>query len=152
MTRENTPLNILERQFEHLQHQLEEMMDMWDGDQLDRPRTGFGRARIGVDLVDRGEEFVLHADIPGYEREEIDVRVADDTLHISASHEDDHVEADEGHYIKSERRHKSMSRKVRLPEPVDESDVEGMYHNGVLTVTLPKREPSESDSKQIEIQ
>lgn len=95
-------------------------------------------AGIAVDLRDTESEFVVTADVPGFEKDDIDVTVADTTLRVSASREETTEET--GEFIRRERRRDSVERSLRLPEPVDESAVEATYAHGVLTITLPKRE------------
>ena len=94
---------------------------------------------VAVDVEDAGDEFVVTADLPGYDREDIDVQLAGERLTLSADHTETR-EAGEGRYVRRERRQQSVSRSVRLPEPVDESGTDATYTNGVLTVTLPKAE------------
>lgn len=128
------------------------MVNMWGGGEFDVPRRGIATSQIGVDLADRGDEFVVSADVPGFEAEDIDLRLADETLHIIAERERADREEEKERYIKSERTRQSMHRSIRLPEPVDEDAVEAGYKNGVLTITLPKAEPAELDGETIEIQ
>lgn len=148
---ERNPFRSLERQFENLQRQFEEMVDMWDGEQFNVPQTGIETSQIDVDLADRGDEIVVSADLPGFESDDIDLRLSDDTLHITAEHERAEREEDE-HYLKSERTRRSMRRSIRLPEPVDEDAVEATCENGVLTVTLPKAEPTALEGTKIDVQ
>lgn len=105
---------------------------------------------MSVDLADHGDEFVVTADVPGFETDDIDLRLRDDALVISAEREQS-TEEDQENYIRSEREHRSLVESVRLPESVDEDGTSAEYHNGVLTVHLPKVEPSDEDGKRIEI-
>ncbi|WP_379796949.1 Hsp20/alpha crystallin family protein [Haloplanus sp. GCM10025708] len=106
---------------------------------------------MSIDLEDRDDEFVVTADLPGFDKDDIDVQLTDDTLEIHADHEEEHEEEQEGRYIRQERTRRSMSRSIRLPEAVDKSEVTAEYDNGVLTVTLPKATPSEG-GEQVEIE
>jgi len=100
----------------------------------------FGKTgSMNVDVRDGDGEFVVTADLPGYDKDDVEVSLADQTLHVEADHER-HAEADDGEYIRKERRHESVSRSVRLPEPVAEDGVSATFQNGVLTVTLQKRD------------
>ena len=155
MSTERNPFENLEQQFEHMQRQFEKMIDMWDGEQFGVPQTGATTRRMGVDLADRGDEYVLTADVPGFERYDINLRFADDTLYITAEYEradrEEADEAEETRYLKSERERRTMKRSIRLPESVDEEAVKATYQNGVLTVTLPKAEQTDVDGTQIAI-
>lgn len=94
---------------------------------------------VAVDLEDRGDEFVVTADVPGFSKDEIDVTLADRTLSIRAEREAATEEV-EANYVRRERTRSSASRSVVLPDAVEESEISATYKHGVLTVTLPKRE------------
>ena len=104
-----------------------------------------------IDVADRGDEFVVTADLPGYRKADIDVTLRGDRLQIRGEREEASEEGEEGRYIRKERRHESVSRSVSLPSEVDEESVSAQYRNGVLTVTLPKRGVAGDDSHQIDI-
>lgn len=112
-----------------------------------------GGGDISMDVADQGDEYVVTADLPGFEKEDIDVTLQGDQLRIEAEHSSETEEGDEsdGEYLRKERRHQSTSRSVSLPEEVDEESVSAQYRNGVLTVTLPKAAAEESDSTNIDI-
>ncbi|SDQ56948.1 heat shock protein Hsp20 [Natronobacterium texcoconense] len=154
MTTDDNPFRNLERQFERMQRQFEDALEMWNVDQFGMPATDTGTTvGMGIDLADHGEEFVLTADVPGFDREDVELRLSDDTIHITAEREEEMTEEqDDGFYIRSERERQSTSRSVRLPEPVDEDRIEATYRNGVVTVTLPKREPTEPAGRSIDIE
>lgn len=109
-----------------------------------------GANRMTIDLADRDGEFIVTADAPGFDKEEIDVRVSGRTLTIEAERDETTDESDET-YLRSERRSESLRRSVQLPDPVDEESVSATYKNGVLTITLPKRDP-ETGGKSIDIE
>ena len=92
-----------------------------------------------VDVEDRDDAFVVTVDVPGFSKEEIDVTLADRTLHVRAEHEAE-TETSEANFLRRERQRTSASRSVRLPGAVDEGGISATYDNGVLTVTLPKIE------------
>lgn len=94
---------------------------------------------VAVDVVDRDEEYVVTADLPGYETEDIEVTANEGRLRIEAERETGLDEESED-FIFNERHRQSVSRTVRLPEPVDEEAVSAKYTNGVLTITLPKED------------
>lgn len=148
---ERNPFQGLDRQVERLQEQFDEMLRMWDDDRLDVGGRAGVPSRMGIDLVDRGEEFVVTADVPGFEADDIDLHLSDDTLHVTAEREEEEREGEEGVYLRSERERRTVQRTVRIPEPVEESASEATYQNGVLTVTLPKMDPSDVGGTRIDI-
>lgn len=107
--------------------------------------------RLDVDVEDRHDEYVVTADLPGFEKEDIDVELAEETLRIAAEHEAADEEEAPGRYVRRERTRESMSRSISLPEAIDDEGVEARFNNGVLTVTLPKAYGSE-DTQQIDIE
>lgn len=110
-----------------------------------------GESANGLDLAEGDDEFVVTVDAPGYETDDIEVRLSgsNDVLHVDGerSHERD---ADEDQFIRRERRAQSFSRRVQLPQSVDDEDVDARLNNGVLTITLGKREADDSHRIDIE--
>jgi HSP20 family protein len=133
--------------FDELEDMLERMSKQFEGGFPERMPTVGG---VAIDVADRDEKYVVTADLPGYETDDIDVTVTEGRLRIEAERETGTAEESED-YIFNERHRESVSRTVRLPEPVDEEAVTAKYTNGVLTVTLPKEEASD-EGHHIEIE
>ncbi|MWV66035.1 Hsp20 family protein [Halorubrum sp. JWXQ-INN 858] len=114
---------------------------------------GHGMEHADVDVADYDDEFVVMADLPGYDREDIDVRATDGHLTISAER-DAESDAGEGRYLRRERRHESVTRTIDLPAAVIEEEATAAYQNGVLTVTLPKEQGDDDadDSHRIDVE
>ncbi|USZ70934.1 Hsp20/alpha crystallin family protein [Natronosalvus halobius] len=104
---------------------------------------------VAVDVADHRDEYVVTADLPGFETEDIELTLVEGTLRLEAEQETDRTD-EHDRYLRRERSHKSVSRRLHLPEPVDEESISANYNNGVLTVTLPKLQESD-DSKRIDI-
>lgn len=134
------PFEDIEQLFERMSRQVE------SGDW-----SGLTGGAIAVDLIDTGEAFEVTADLPGYERDDIELTLAGDSLEIQAVRTSEFSEEADGRYIRRERQEHSVSRSIPLPEATDEDEASATYSNGVLTVTLPKAEPTE-DGQQIDIQ
>lgn len=90
-----------------------------------------------VDVSETADKYVLKAEMPGMNADDIEITVADNQVTLkgrrSASSEEKGT-----NYIRSERRFGSFSRSFSLGVPVDSSKVEATYKNGVLEVELPK--------------
>jgi HSP20 family protein len=109
--------------------------------------------RIAVDVADRDAEYVVTADLPGYDTDDIDVTLDDGRLSIDVESQTEHSEGEDGDdFIFRERTRTALSRTVRLPEPVAEDDVAANYTNGVLTVTLPKVHADDDGGRSIDIE
>jgi HSP20 family protein len=145
--RRSNPFEEFETLFERMSRQFDEMSRQFDG-----PTMGQTHG-IQLDVSDYDEEFVVVADVPGFEKEDIDLSVANRSLTIEAAREmREDEESETGEYIRRERRHESLRRTVRLPEEILADDATASYKNGVLTVTLPKVHVEESDdSHRIDI-
>ena len=103
-----------------------------------------------VDIYETGNhELVLMAELPEVPREDIALRVENNTLTISGQRKLD-GEVKEEQYHRIERTYGSFSRSFTLPPTVDTGAIGADYKNGVLTVRLPLRE--EAKPKQIQVQ
>jgi len=135
----------LEEFLERMSGQFDQSGRPWDLRQFS-PMEAFG----SIDLVDTGEEFVALVDVPGFEKDDIDVRITDQTLQIDAERRRE-IEAESANYLQQERTHESVSRRITLPDAVDVGAVDARLDNGVLRVTIGKAEPAES-GQPIEIE
>ncbi|MBS9405130.1 Hsp20/alpha crystallin family protein [Halomonas sp. TRM85114] len=103
----------------------------------DRRQAGGERRTPRVDVIDRDTEVLLRAELPGLEREDLDVSVTQSTVTIKG---DTHKESrdEKGDYHRSEIVHGTFSRTVALPSEINADKVEARFHNGILELTLPK--------------
>ncbi len=105
-----------------------------------------------TDIRDTGDGYVLEAELPGFNKEDIGLDLKDGILTITAAHSEtsEKKEAD-GSYIRRERRFGSFRRSFDVTG-IDEDAITAAYQNGVLALTLPKARPAEPESRRIEIQ
>lgn len=148
MSGPRNPFDDLERLFDELRRTFETSTQLPESGSLASklPDT----KSVNIDLEDRDEELLLTAELPGFDEEDIDLRVTDHTLHLEAEHEEETSEEEAGEFVRRERRRASVSRSIRLPEPVDVDDISATCNNGILTVQMPKREPG-SEGTQIDV-
>jgi len=90
-----------------------------------------------IEVFEKGDKFVVKAEVPGMKEEDIDVSVVGDTLIIRGEKKAE-AEVKEEDYYCCERSYGSFFRSVALPSTVDAKKIEASYDNGVLEITLPK--------------
>jgi HSP20 family protein len=101
-----------------------------------------------VDMLDDKDKLVVKAELPGFNREDLDVSVHENNLILAGERKADEERRD-GEFYRSERFYGRFHRVISLPFSVDTEKIQAKYNNGVLTVTLPKSEHARA--KQIEV-
>lgn len=101
-----------------------------------------------VDVSEDKDNIYVEADVPGFDQKDIKVSLKDGALSLSAKKESAKEEKKKN-YHRIERAYGSFYRQIPLPGQIDESKVKAVYKNGVLNLTLPKRE--EEKAKEIKI-
>ena len=96
--------------------------------------------RPATDIVERENDYLVTADLPGIKKEDIQVTLDNGVLTISAETKEEKEEKKGENYIRKERRYGKYTRNVSLNHQVDENKVEATYHDGVLELVLPKLE------------
>lgn len=93
-----------------------------------------------VDVEETGAEYQIHLAVPGINKEDFKLDVADDTLSISGERKLKSEDEDKG-YRRLETQYGQFSRSFRLPKTVLQDGISANYQDGILTVRLPKAEP-----------
>ena len=120
-------------------------------------RKFFGNSNASLpdfrtDIRDAGDRYVLEAELPGFQKEDIKLDLKDGILTISAQHSESADEKDsKGEYIRRERRYGSFTRSFDITG-VDEEHITASYNNGVLELSLPKAVPVVPEAKRIAIE
>ena len=132
-------------------HEMERLMDQWlelpftrrwiPPSWREHPLLGtmLERAewRPKVDIIDRDDEVVVRAEIPGVAKEDLDVSLTDNSVTIKGSSREERKE-EKGDYYRCEITRGGFSRTLALPAPVDAGKVEATYQDGVVTLVMPK--------------
>jgi HSP20 family protein len=103
-----------------------------------------------VDIVESDKELVLSADLPGVKLEDVEVKIEDGTLTLSGSRKFENEDNKNG-YHRIERSYGEFHRAFALPDSVDATKVAAGFDNGVLKVTLPKKEIARPRTVKVEI-
>lgn len=119
--------------------------DFWLDDFFSFPHGG-----IRVNLREDEEKYLLEAELPGVNKEEIILKANDDVLTIAVKR-DERIERKDENYLVRERRYGSMSRSFYFDD-VDFEKVKAKFENGILYVTLPKLESKKNRGRTISIE
>jgi len=103
-----------------------------------------------IEVFEREGNLVVHADLPGVKREDVEVNVEDDVLTIRGQRRQEHRET-EGGYRRTERSYGTFFRQIPLPDGVDPSRVEAAYNDGVLEVVVPAPRSEAQRRRRIDI-
>lgn len=123
---------------------------LWSYRGFSEPRREFEMRSEGVwrepfvDIFDSGEEFVITAELPGVKKEDIKVRVLEDTVYIEAQVKREQELEKEG-AVRIERYYSGYRRTIRLPEEVIPEKAKAKYNNGVLEIRVPKKHPTKKE-------
>lgn len=102
-----------------------------------------------VDVIDRDDEVMVRAEVPGVAKKDLDVSLTDHTVCIKGATRREQKE-EKGDYIRSEIMSGSFSRTLALPGTVDSTRAKAVFKDGVLEITLPKIEESKRHSIKVE--
>ncbi len=122
---------------------LETEIDQLFASALSGVAGGASGAQFPVDLYEDKDNAYVRAELPGVKREDINVELLDGYLTVTASRKQKSGESEESF---------SFSRSVAVPDQVQAAKVAAAYENGVLTVTLPKREEAKPKKVAIAVQ
>lgn len=133
-----------DRVFERFRSDFEDLL--WPSERVFRRAfsmlPGTEMRALHVDLEDRGKDFLLKAEMPGFKKEDVEIEVQDDSVEIRA--ETGWKQEDEKkNYVVKERGSESFYRIIRLPEEVKADSVDANLKDGVLEIILPKKVPKQ---------
>ncbi|MFB6177588.1 MAG: Hsp20/alpha crystallin family protein [Halobaculum sp.] len=103
-----------------------------------------------IDMIDAETELLVVVDVPGFEKKDINIKVADNSLQIAASGRT--RDLSETETMVTQERPTAIQRQIQLPTPVVVDDASASYEDGVLSVELPKDEDETTVGTQIGIQ
>jgi HSP20 family protein len=109
---------------------------------------GRGAWAPSVDIYENKDQIVLEAELPGMKREDFDLSIENNVITLRGERRFEKTD-DSDNYHRVERSYGSFTRSFTLPQTVNSEGASAEYNNGVLRVTLPKRE--EAKSRRIEI-
>ena len=135
------PFEMAQREFDHMLGRL------FNGHQ------GDGNQRLapyGVDIREDADHFYVEAELPGFKKEDVEITLENQTLTIAAQRRDEsRQEGKKGELLLHERRYSRFLRSFTLPPTVNEQSVNAKLQDGVLTITLNKREETKPRKIQV---
>ena len=139
------PFEAVSREFDHA-------LSRWFGGNA--PAAGSGGqpmvAAYGVDIREDADHLYVEADLPGFKKEEVDISLENQTLTISAEKRvEEKDQAPQGDWLLNERRYTRFLRSFTLPPTVDGQKVDAKLADGVLKITLNKREETKPRKIQV---
>jgi len=133
------PLELAQRDFDHLLNRLFNGQTSQDGNTRLAP--------YGVDIREDQDHFYVEAELPGFKKDDVDITLENQTLTISAERREENTQGGDGtsngkkgDLLLHERRYSRFLRSFTLPPTVNEQSVKATLADGVLTITLNKRE------------
>jgi HSP20 family protein len=133
------PLYALRDEFDQLFNRIS---TEWDG------KWFGGEFNPACDLSETADAFQVRMDVPGIKSDDITVQVTGDSVRISGERKEEKEEKEKT-YHRIERRSGSFCQTLQLPGAVNEEKVQAEFHDGVLTVTLPKSEATRTRTVKV---
>ena len=136
--------DLLSTGFDDFQNMLDDFFtDGWPS------RRNLAGDTFKIDVQEQEKEYVIEAEIPGVQKNEINIALEEGRLRIAVNKEEK-IEEKEKNYIHRERRYSSMQRNIILAD-ADENGIKARLEDGVLSISVPKKAKNES-SVRIEIE
>ena len=105
-----------------------------------------------TDIREQKDKYIVDIDLPGFQKENINLSLKNGYLEIKAKVEKDNSNDDEGKYVCRERFYGECSRSFYVGDDIEEEDIEAEFKNGILKIEIPKKEEvKKTETKQIEI-
>lgn len=133
-----------EREQSDLFHYLDNLERNFFGGMQNQP------AAFRTDIVEQDSSYLLQAELPGFNKEDITIDINDNMLTITAAHKESN-EVKKENYIRRERRYGSFTRSFDVTN-INTAAIKAAYNNGILELTLPKAVPAEPQPTRISIQ
>ena len=132
-------LDDMDRWFDNIRRSLEDRF--WGGPPAPWTDSDLRVRQPLVDLIDKGSEFVVRAELPGVSKEDVDLTVTADAIEIHAETNRSRKE-NEKNYQYRERTYQALHRLLSFPEEVKADLASATLKDGVLEVRVPKKEPT----------
>jgi HSP20 family protein len=133
-----------------LQNRLNSIFNDFARPEGEQESLGMGSFIPPVDVYEDAHQLVLKLEVPGIKQDDLDVRVENQTLTVKGERKFETNEKEEN-FHRIERRYGSFTRNFTLPQTVDTGAVKANYEDGVLTISLAKKEAAKPKQVRVEI-
>ncbi len=120
-------------------------------EEIEKSFWGNSQPSFKTDVKETETAYILEAELPGFEKDEISVQIKDDRLTISASRTEKKESEEKGDYLRRERSYSSYTRSFGL-NGINRDNISASYKNGILSLTLPKEEAKKIDVRTLDIE
>ena len=121
--------------------------DMFDGF---FPKGEFNNAVMRTDVYEKDGYYNLDIELPGYNKEDVQLDIVDGYLNIKATHNVSNEEKDaKGNLVRSERRFGTCSRSFYVGDNIKAEDIKAKFDNGILNIVMPSKEQKSIEAKQV---
>ncbi len=103
---------------------------------------------IPVEVTDKGNEYIIRAELPGVKKEDLDIDIEENYLKINAKKFDE-INEETNNYKHSEFNYGEFSRAIQLPEEINIEKTEAKLEHGILKITAPKIQKDKEQSKKL---
>lgn len=104
-----------------------------------------------VNIVEKADSYQVEIAVPGYDKADFNIKLEGNVLTVSAEKKEEAKDAS-NNVIRKEFTHKSFKRSFTIDEKIEDANINAKYENGILNITLPKKEAVKPASKDITIQ
>lgn len=98
-----------------------------------------------TDIKEKKDKYEIKMDLPGYEKENIDINLNNGYLEVSAKVEKEENNDEEEKFVRRERFYGECSRNFYVGDDIKEEDIEAEFKNGILKIEVPKKEAKEEE-------
>ncbi len=103
-----------------------------------------------VEIKEKDDSYYIKAELPGVDKENLEIDIDKNHMHISAKKEEEKNEDIKG-YRKSEFKYGEFSRVIYFPQEINIEETEAKMHNGLLCIKAPKMKPEKEETKKLEV-
>ena len=106
-----------------------------------------GATAMRIDVHDIGEAYEVHAELPGVKKKDIEITLSDGILTISATKNTEAEKKEKGRVVWRERSSGEITRSFSVPAGTNQKDIKAAFNDGVLTLTVARKNGEESSGK-----